>query len=39
MLVRQAPGEVPLDAAAAKCRRLDSSFYDEYRSASRIGNG
>lgn len=31
MLIRQAPDEVPLDVAPAKCRSLDSYFYDEYR--------
>lgn len=34
MLLRQRPGEIPLDAAAAKCRSLDSSFYDQYRNAT-----
>lgn len=34
MLQRQMPSEVPLDLASAKCRRLDSSFYDQYRSAT-----
>ena len=34
MLMRQAPKDIPLDAAAAKCRTIDSSFYDEYRSVT-----
>lgn len=34
MLLRQTPDEIPLDAAAAKCRSLDSSFYDQLRKAT-----
>lgn len=31
MLIRQVPDELPLDVAPAKCRSIDSYFYDEYR--------